>query len=551
MRFLCTLVFSLAGLGWLVPNHYLPWTAAWSDGISIAWLVAAGLLACHEVKEKNIKTSIEVTLLLAVAVLVIGAQTALGKIIFAGDGVMAVAYVAVFGGAIFLGGLLGNSERGEIISDWMILGWLLAALVSVFLALNQWLGLYELGIFSAELAPSGRPFANVAQPNNFCTISFIGICSLLLINERRPLSGLTLNFSLGILVLGMAASQSRTGVLQMLFLLIAVTWFLKLKNFEKSSRAIWGGVVWFFFLHFLWQKISLLLLLPVFKTGERQLGEDVRFSYWREMLDAVAQQPFWGYGWQQIGMAQQNLSAVGLYFEHSHNLLLDIFLWNGVPIAGVMIFLLGHWGVTRFFAIQKNKNASLFLLLGGVFIHGMFEYPLEYAYILIPFGVSVGIIEVSVNGGKISISRQIYQLMILMAVPLFFWIFSEYIKMEEGFRNLRLESAKIGVAGIVTPPPQSLVLSQLSAYQKFAGKEAIAGMSSADLGEMSDVARRFAYPPVLFRYALALGLNGYSVESLSNLRKICNLHGAERCEEARKNWRALQENFPSLKTVAF
>ena len=123
--------------------------------------------------------------------------------------------------------------------------------------------------------------------------------------------------------------------------------------------------------------------------------------------------------------------------------------------------------------------------------------------------------------------------------------------MEEGMRTLRFESAKIGVSGIKTTPPKSTLLDQLEAFQQFAATEAKAGMNEKEIERMRKVALRYGYPPVLFRYALALGLNGDPEEALKALRKICAIHSLENCEEAKQGWEILKTENPVLRQVDF
>jgi O-antigen ligase len=551
MTLLLLLTF-LSGLGWLIPNHYLPWLAAWGDGASIAWLFLCGIAALTQCKGFEIKTSRLLLSFLLVAMATIFLQTALGKIMFRGDGLMAALYVAVFFISIVLGFAL-KSEHLSVVWNGILWGWIAAASISVFIGVNQWLGVVQLGIFGVDLSQNMRPFGNLAQPNNFCTICFIGLCSTLLIRHRTGLHGAPSVLLAAIMLLGMASSQSRTGILQILLLLLALLIFGRRLNSRVSNPVALlagGGAI---LLSFFWREISSFLLLPLPREFALDAGGSVRLSYWWAMTRAVLEQPIWGYGWNQVGMAQQyialNVIPLNVYFDHAHNIVLDLLLWSGVPVGVVLIVVFCRWLIKTVKSAVDFERLMMLVFLGGVLVHGMLELPLEYAYILVPVGLMIGRLDEDVSGVVIS-RKGLIGFFALMGV-VFLFVSIEYFKMEEGMRTLRIESAKIGVSGIKTTPPQSTLLDQLEAFQQFAATEAKAGMSEKEIERMRKVALRYGYPPVLFRYALALGLNGDPEEALKALRKICAIHSLENCEEAKQGWKILKTENPVLRQVDF
>jgi hypothetical protein len=66
---------------------------------------------------------------------------------------------------------------------------------------------------------------------------------------------------------------------------------------------------------------------------------------------------------------------------------------------------------------------------------------------------------------------------------------------------------------------------------------------------MRRVATRFGYPSVMFRYALVAGLNGQPDAASLTLQRLCRIHNAQRCAEARESWAALQQRYPQLNLV--
>lgn len=83
------------------------------------------------------------------------------------------------------------------------------AVVSVYIALNQWLKLPG-SIWMADLSPGARPFANLAQPNNLATLLCLGLAGVIYMFETRRL-GVWVSSGLAIfLFFGLALTQSRT-----------------------------------------------------------------------------------------------------------------------------------------------------------------------------------------------------------------------------------------------------------------------------------------------------------------------------------------------------
>ena len=280
----------------------------------------------------------------------------------------------------------------------------------------------------------------------------------------------------------------------------------------------------------------------------------VRVPYWLSMLDAIGREPLLGYGWQQVGIAQQRVAldhpGVGSLFDHSHNLVLDLLLWSGIPIGSLIVAVLASWFLVHVRACRDARVVWMLAAVGGVFAHSMVEFPLQYAYFLIPMGVWIGAVDalnppvrpLQVGSWWLRVGMALYASLLLVVA-------NDYLKAEQGHRLLRLESSGIGVSGITTPPPELALLTQLSAFQRLAQTEARPGMTDAQVDWMRKVSERYGYPPVMFRYALAAGLNGHKSEAALTLVRLCRIHPKERCEEARNAWPDLRRRYPELNAV--
>ena len=182
---------------------------------------------------------------------------------------------------------------------------------------------------------------------------------------------------------------------------------------------------------------------------------------------------------------------------------------------------------------------------------GHLEFPIEFAFFLIPLGLLVGSLE-QVSGSKEIkfINRKAFStLSTATAVTLIVLVFNDYQIAEAENRKMRFASA--GFVGIedMKVEGKTYLLTQLSALHNFAETEATEDMSAKELDFMSKVATRYPYPPSLFRYALALGLNHDYQESQRILAVLQKLHDEDIYAEAVDNWGILTDKYPQLANV--
>lgn len=545
---------ALMAVAWLLPNHYPPWVTAWGDGLAISGLLLLLLsLVCGAVTE--IRVSWRLFGVTVSCCLVILAQLASDKLTFRGDALMAGFYIALWLAAVLAGSLMATTYPQIDGLNALTTAWVSAALLSVGIALIQWTGAISLGIYVVDLPTGARPFGNVAQPNHLSTLCLLGLCGLLWLHQRHKVSGLAFWLATSFLLLGMVMTQSRTGWLQVG---LVVVWGLAVRTragLRVSRLQLMAMGMMFSAGVMLWPSLCDALLLTASRSIDAQMQTGSRLHFWQAMLDAIGREPLWGYGWQQIAAAQQRIAlnhpSVSTLFEHSHNLVLDLLLWNGVPIGGAIVAALAWWFIRHIRACRDARVVWLLAAVGGVFVHAMLEFPLEYAYFLIPVGLAMGAIDTlsPAAGLSLRVPRWAMLTFALLLGTLFIGVSTDYLKAEESYRTLRMESARIGTAGMVTPAPELHLLTQLGAFLHFAQSEVTPDMTPEKVDWMRKVSERFGYPPVLFRYALAAGLNGEPETARVTLARLCRIHEPQRCIEAREGWATLQTRYPQLADI--
>jgi O-antigen ligase len=536
---------------WLVADHYYPWLSAWQEGAALALMALAAM--AHRAAGR---LPAAWAAALAVALLSAVAQWLSGHLLYGGDALMTALYLGVFAGAMVMGSSLPVQPTALRLPalEWLAAGTVAGAIASVGVALSQWTAVHGFFIAGVTLPPGGRPSGNVAQPNHLCTIIFLGLCSLAYLREARRVGRLGFWAGAAFLVLGMVMSGSRTGWLQAGALLALVLATQDRAALRVRAASVLGLLAIYVALTLAWPAINDALLLSGNRAVGEQLQGGVRFPLWMAMFDAIGRQPLWGYGWQQVASAQIAVAvdhpAVYYLFEHSHNLVLDLLLWAGVPVGGTIIAL-AAWALWRQLRALTDARA-VWLMAGvlGVLMHAMLEYPLEYAYFLIPTGLALGAAHALCPGQPaVSVPAAASRAAWLVASVLLGAVAVEYLQAEQNHRLLRLESAHIGTLRIESQSPGLHLLTQLEAFLAFARTEARPGMAAEEVASMRRVAQRFGYPPVMFRYALAAGLNGDPKAAQQTLAAICRIHSRLRCQEGRDNWKLLQVRYPVLTAV--
>lgn len=558
---------ALVPASWLLPNHYLPWVSAWQEGYAIAVLAAAALLS---------RTPLAVPQAwafgIAVALCSVVAQALSGQVLFAGDALMAALYLVAFAVALGAGeaalrggpargsrGAKGFSDTNDPALDIMALGIAAAAILSVGTALVQWTGTYLPRLWVVDLPPGARPFSNLAQPNNFCTAAFLGLAALAVLRESKRIGQAGFWIGAAFMLVGMVMSGSRMAWVQLALAVVLIAALGKRTAAIVSLRSTLGLTLLALAIQAGFSPLDALLSNHHDRPLVEKLSAGARPGLWRDMLAAVAQAPWLGHGWQQIGAAQQSVAldrppnpAFFEHFDHAHNIVLDLLLWAGIPVGGLIAIICASalWSQLR--RITDARALWLMVAVLGLVAHSLVELPLEFAYFLIPMGVALGMVNALSQSGAttVAVPRWVLPATGAMLAGTLIIVAFDYVRAEEDFRLARLQTARIGTDRVASETPDLIVLTQLHSYLRFVRTPARSGMSDEELAWMRKVAQRYGFAPVLFRSALALGLNGRPDEAARMLKLLCHVHSAKRCREAREAWPSLQERHAVLRAVA-
>lgn len=251
----------------------------------------------------------------------------------------------------------------------------------------------------------GRAVGNMRQPNHLSSLLLWAIIAVVWLGESQVLNrwastGLALLF-----VFVVVLSGSRTGTVSVCLLAV---WGLLDRRLSRHARISLGlaPVAYFAFLFgtAAWAEMS----HHAFGAEARFSGEgDIsssRFGIWKNTLSLIAMHPWLGVGFGEFNFAWTLTPFPGrpvAFFDHTHNLLLQFAVELGLPLAALVLALM-LWALYQAVrgAIAAAKDADpaqaplrraalvMVLMIG---VHSQLEYPLWYAYFLLPAAFVFGL----------------------------------------------------------------------------------------------------------------------------------------------------------------
>ena len=255
------------------------------------------------------------------------------------------------------------------------------------------------GGWIAAPAP-GRATGNVRQPNHLASLllwSLIAVVWMLDTQRLRRRTGVALALAL---LFAVVLSASRTGLVGTVLLAL---WGLLDRRLDRRVRWLLWAMPLLYALAWLglgaWAHHD-----PRAFAGEARFshGGDLsssRFAIWSNTLELMRREPWFGVGFGEFNLAwtltefPQRPTA---FFDHTHNLPLQLLVELGIPL-GLLVFALLLAALVlawrRAHAVEGEPGAArraAFMLVLMIGLHSMLEYPLWYAYFLLPTAFAWG-----------------------------------------------------------------------------------------------------------------------------------------------------------------
>ena len=424
------LALAAVGLSTLLAYNVSPSTTFFNQALALAgwgalvWALAlarGGWLAPRRLRWAGVGPVLAALALVALGAVLPGGAGAQDLSLVAGAvGLCAAAAVLLRAGRAAAAGPLAVPVARAFFGAWVVVGVLHAvvALVQVFapqVADGDWI---------ASSSVAGRAVGNLRQPNHLSSLMLWAAIALVAWRELHPApagdaSGAAATagraqgamrsprglwaaatLCMALFIWAVVLTASRTGLLGVVLLAL---WGLADRRLSRPARWLllatplmyavaWGGMA-------RWAQLSAHTF-----GGQQRLAEgDVsgsRLRIWADGLQLIAAHPWAGVGWGNFNFAwsltpfPQRHTA---FFDHTHNLPLQLAVELGLPLAllicGLLLWALVQAGRRAWAApgaaSAAGRSALMMVLLIG--LHSLLEYPLWYAYFLLPTAFAWGL----------------------------------------------------------------------------------------------------------------------------------------------------------------
>ncbi|HTP72730.1 MAG TPA: Wzy polymerase domain-containing protein [Burkholderiaceae bacterium] len=259
------------------------------------------------------------------------------------------------------------------------------------------------GDWMARSSIAGRSVGNLRQPNHLASLGLWALVAIVGLHELKAVRRAYAVVLMMVTLMGVVLSGSRTGLVGVF--LLAGWGFFDGQLSRPARLALRGAPILFLGLWLAaaaWAHLSAQTF-----GGEGHLlseGGDIsssRFAIWSNTLAMIAQEPLAGVGFGEFNIAW-TLTAFPdrpvAFFDHTHNLVLQFLVELGIPLGSFTIALLcvalvvawrKAWGSAGELGVAKRAAFMVVLMIG---LHSLLEYPLWYAYFLLPTAFAWGFV---------------------------------------------------------------------------------------------------------------------------------------------------------------
>jgi O-antigen ligase len=255
------------------------------------------------------------------------------------------------------------------------------------------------GSVIARSGIAGRAVSNLRQPNHLASLMMWAAVAAVFITERRGWR-VALAPMLFACVFTVVLSASRTGFIGVGMLAV---WGIVDRRLSRHARLtllatpLMLGVSWW--LMALWSAEGGHAFGAASRLSEGA-GSPTRLAILRDAWGLILANPWLGVGWGEFNFAWSLTPFPNrpiAFFDHTHNLPAQLAVELGLPWAGAVLALLawavgkagwGAWRATGEEALLRRAALMIVLTIG---LHSLLEYPLWYAYFLLPACFALGL----------------------------------------------------------------------------------------------------------------------------------------------------------------
>jgi O-antigen ligase len=541
----------LLGLTWLQPLHFLPWMSWHSE--MLAFISALSLFTnTAAVTFKNPSRALTVPatvwpflVLLLIAVVQVGS----GTITYSGDGVVIAFYLGLCIFALVVG------HHNTVSLQELALVVLIGATFSVVIELVQVFAVWDSATWISRPTSMRRPGGNLGQPNQLATLLLMGLASLIYLFESKRLGAVFTGFLSVILLLGLAVTESRTGIIGLILMGVSLLIFKPRVALRTTTSLTILYVLGFLGLILAWP--SLITAVHEGRwteaaTATLDTSAGLRLVVWPQLLMAVLQRPWFGWGLREVSEAHNavlHAYPVGEPFTYAHNIVLDLAVGIGIPLTLLFVLPTIFWAVRRVRAVRTLQAWYCVIMLLPFSVHSMLEFPFAYAYFLVPVMLVIGAWEREhAITSTFTVPRWFAATILVISAMVMSWSAWEYLQIEEDFRIVRFEARKIGKIPPDYVRPTITLLTQLNGMLDASRLVPRPHMTAEQVELSRKAAMRFPWTAIQNRYALSLALNGDPTEAHRQIKVMRAMHGEVTHRAIMQSWKDLADTqYPQLR----
>lgn len=437
----------------------------------------------------------------------------------------------------FLLGLNAGKRKINFYSKWLAIIILLSSFIITSMVYHEWI--------NGKI----RPGSFFGQANHLSTFLYFGITAVFYFYEKNLANNKILFITFFILILGLAMASSRMALLACIVLAIYLIWKKNKLNLKISNKLIiictLTNILCWFLLPLLRKNFLLINQNTDLMEGSSRLtesAEDIRFTLWEKVFNALIEQRFLtGFGWNQISHVQEYalIPLSNQVVSSSHNLFLDLFLWNGVILGALISTSLILYTKKRMPSVNSKEEVFLILFIIPFFLHCLLEYPYSYSYFLLPIGFVFGLLEAKQNSRPtFNINKNLLFFYLLLLSIIFFQVIKDYINFKELSMPEKINRENFKEIQLLDE------LKNRNLFNDFIPQK---NLSEKDLEIYRKAMLKYMDGKAVFLYAITLGLNNKIIESANMLRL------AQKLEDENNlfmyQWDHWLEQYPELQAV--
>lgn len=244
------------------------------------------------------------------------------------------------------------------------------------------------------LAPAGaggRAAGNLRQPNHLSSLLLWSVIGTVWLVESRRVNRVFGAALVLFFIFALVLTASRTGVVGVGLLALWGALDRRMSRFTRVMMVA-APIAYFLFWSGLaaWAHGSFGAEARLTDTAD---SPNSRRHIWADALSLISRHPWFGVGFGEFNFAWSLTPFPGrptAFFDHTHNLPLQLAVELGVPLATLLMGLLVYalwraWsGSFRGAPGPRSMTSAAAMMVLMIAVHSLVEYPLWYSYFLLP-----------------------------------------------------------------------------------------------------------------------------------------------------------------------